>query len=102
MQESKPVCKVCTLEVCETKNFMILTCSHVFHVSCFVKTNMSKCPHCQQIIDNETVLRTPSPRRRSNRPPSIHDERQQRHVEIRNQQDELQRQLYLELRISEN
>lgn len=63
---------------------------------------MSKCSNCQQIVQMETILRTPSSQDRSQRPPSIYDEMQQRQVEIKNQQNELQRQFYLELRISEN
>ena len=102
MQESNPICKVCSLEVSKTKNSMILNCQHTFHVSCFLKSGMSKCLHCQQTIQMETILRTPSPRRRSQRPPSIYEERQQRQTEIREQSTNLQRQLYMELRISEN
>jgi hypothetical protein len=47
-------------------------------------------------------IRTPSPRRRLPRPPSLRLERTSRLQEYRSQEYELQQQLYRELSISEN
>lgn len=102
MQESSAICQICSTEVSKKQNFMVLECQHTFHVTCFVSQNISKCPHCQKSICHSPSFRTPSPRRRPHRPPSIYEERRHRQEEISLQQNELRRQLYTELRISEN
>lgn len=99
-------CNICHDKLSKSSNFMIFDCKHKCHVSCFLKKNAKHCQQCINPVENQTsdsnndsILKTPPPRKRVKFPPSIHDERQQKQKEIRNENEVLRKQLCMELRI---
>lgn len=53
------------------------------------------------VCNNSSICNTPSPRKRKEIPPSIHEERKQKQMEIKKMNDHLRRQLFMELRIGD-